>query len=62
MAKTIKSQSMAYLLKETRRAKKSLWHAIERHAPEREIDDLRRKIAVLDWLLGVTIKEDDATR
>lgn len=62
MANTPKENAMAYLLKETRRAKNSLWHAIERKAPEREIGDLRRKMSVLDWLMGVTIKEDDTTR
>lgn len=57
-----KDLALHYLCKETREVKRNLWSAIERKAPQADIENLRRKQVALDWLTGVAIKEDDATR
>lgn len=48
-----------YLNKEQKNAKNSLWRAIERKAPEQDIDNLKNKLEVLDHLIGLAIKEDE---
>ena len=57
-----KDLALHYLGKEIREVKRHLWDAIERKAPQIDIENLRRKQVALDWLTGVAIKEDDATR
>lgn len=57
-----KDLALHYLCKETREVKRHLWSAIERKAPQADIENLRRKQVALDWLTGVAIKESDATR
>lgn len=57
-----KDLALHYLCKETREVKRNLWSAIERKAPQADIENLRRKQVALDWLTGVAIKEDDAAR
>ena len=55
-----KDLALHYLCKETREVKRHLWNAIERKAPQADIENLRRKQVALDWLTGVAIKESDA--
>ena len=57
-----KDLALHYLGKEIREVKRNLWSAIERKAPQADIENLRRKQVALDWLTGVAIKEDDAIR
>ena len=51
--------SLDWLYKQQRKAQISLAHAEERQkgCPAcREIEDLKRKLAVLDWLIGAAIR------
>ena len=57
--KSIGYRSLVYPNKEQKRAKNALWNAIERKAPEQDIDNLKNKLEVLDWLIGLAIKEDE---
>lgn len=57
--KSIGYRSLVYLNKEQKRAKNALWTAIERKAPEQDIDNLKNKLEVLDWLIGLAIKDDE---
>ena len=57
-----KDLALHYLGKEIREVKRHLWDAIERKAPQIDIENLRRKQVALDWLTGVAAKECDATR
>ena len=57
-----KDLALHYLCKEIREVKRHLWYAIERKAPQIDIENLRRKQVALDWLTGVAAKESDATR
>ena len=59
MDKSIGYRSLVYLNKEQKRAKNALWTAIERKAPEQDIDNLKNKLEVLDWLIGLAIKDDE---
>lgn len=59
MDKSIGYRSLVYLNKGQKRAKNALWNAIERKAPEQDIDNLKNKLEVLDWLIGLAIKEDE---
>lgn len=59
MSESIQHRSLVWLCREQKRAKMALWKAIERHAPEVDIDNLNTKLEVLDWLIGLAIKEDD---
>lgn len=53
MDKSIGYRSLVYLNKEQKRAKNALWNAIERKALEQDIDNLKNKLEVLDWLIGL---------
>jgi hypothetical protein len=60
MDKNINYRSLVYLNKEQKRVKNALWNAIERKAPEQDIENLKNKLEVLDHLIGLTIKEDES--
>lgn len=57
--KSIGYRSLVWLNKQQKSAKIALWNAIERKAPEQDIDNLKNKLEVLDWLIGLAIKEDE---
>lgn len=59
MDKSVNYRSLVYLNKEQKRTKNALWNAIERKAPEQNIENLKNKLEVLDWLIGLAIREDD---
>lgn len=59
MDKSINYRSLVYLNKEQKNAKNSLWRAIEKNAPQVDIENLKNKLEVLDHLIGLTIKEDE---
>ncbi len=59
MDKSISYRSLVWLNKEQKRAKIALWNAAERNAPQQDIENLKNKLEVLDWLIGLAIKEDD---
>lgn len=59
MDKSINYRSIVWLNREQKRGKMALWNAIERKAPEKDIDNLKNKLEVLDWLIGLAIKEDE---
>ena len=58
MSDSIQHRALVWLCREQKRAKMALWNAIERKAPEQDIDNLKNKLEVLDHLIGLTIKED----
>lgn len=60
MVKSIKERALVYLCKELRNKKLALYNAGERNATQVEVENLQNKLEVLDWLLGVAIKEDDS--
>lgn len=57
--KSIGYRSLVWLNKQQKSAKIALWNAIERKAPEQDICNLKNKLEVLDWLIGLAIKEDE---
>ena len=59
MSKSIKERTLVYLCTELRRKKHALRNAEERNATQVERENLTDKLEILDWLLGLTIKEDD---
>ena len=59
MDQNIKFNSLVYLYKEQKHVKISLYRAVERKAPSIDIENLTKKLEVLDWLIGVAIKEDE---
>lgn len=61
MSKSIKERALVYLCKELRCKKCALRNAEERNATQVEREALVDKLEVLDWLLGLTIKEDEVT-
>lgn len=59
MDKSINYRALVWLNREQKRAKNALWNAAERNAPQVDIDNLKNKLEVLDWLIGLAIKEDE---
>lgn len=59
MDKSINYRAIVYLNREQKRGKNALWNAIEKNAPSQDIDNLKNKLEVLDWLIGLAIKEDE---
>ena len=59
MDQSVKHRSLVYLCKEQKHAKLALWRANERNAPSSDIESLTKKLEILDWLIGVVIKEDE---
>ena len=57
-ADVIRQKSLFYLAKELRKTRIALGHADQRHNAE-EMANLQTKIEVLEWVMGVVIKEDD---
>lgn len=57
-ADAIRQKSLFYLAKELRKTRIDLGHAEQRHNAE-EVSNLQTKIEVLEWLMGVVIKEDE---
>lgn len=57
MDKDINYRSLVWLNREQKRVKNSLWKAIERKAPQQDINNLTNKLEVLDYLIGIAIKE-----
>ena len=57
-ADVIRQKSLFYLAKELRKTRIDLGHAEQRHNAE-EVSNLQTKIEVLEWVMGVVIKEDD---
>ena len=53
----IKLDALTYLYKHQKRAKLSLDQA-ERHGDCEAAENLKKKLTVLDWLIGLAIKED----
>lgn len=58
MVKSIKERALVYLCKELRCKKLALYNADMRNAPQLERENLADKLEVLDYLLGVVIKEE----
>ena len=61
MEKDINYRSLEWLGREQKRARNALWNAIERKAPQQDINNLTNKLEVLDYLIGLTIKENAPT-
>lgn len=59
MSESIQHRSLVWLCRELKRAKMALWNAVERNAPQQDIENLKNKVEVLDWLIGLAIKEDE---
>ena len=59
MSDSIQHRSLVWLCREQKRAKMALWKAIERKAPQVDIENLNNKLEVLDHLIGLAIKEDE---
>lgn len=59
MDESINYRALVYLNKSLKSTKIALWNAVERNAPERDIYALKNKTEVLDYLIGLAIKEDD---
>ena len=59
MSKSIKERALVYLCTELRRKKHALRNAEARNATQAERENLADKLEILDWLLGLVIKEDD---
>lgn len=57
-ADVIRQKSLFYLAKELRHTRIALGHAEQRHNTA-EVSNLQTKIEVLEWVMGVVIKEDD---
>ena len=59
MVKSINYRSIVWLNREQKKAKIDLWEAKERKALQQDIANLENKLDVLDYLVGLAIKEDD---
>ena len=59
MVKSINYRSIVWLTREQKKAKIDLWEAKERKALQQDIANLENKLDVLDYLVGLAIKEDD---
>ena len=57
-ADAIRQKSLFYLATELRKTRIALGHADHRHDTE-AVSNLQTKIEVLEWVMGVVIKEDD---
>ena len=58
-----REEALRMLYKQLRQAKTALGHAESKpNVKQEELDNLERKIAVLDWMIPLVIKaEEDAT-
>lgn len=54
----VKNYAIDMLYKSLKTLKISLGYAEKRGAKHDEIDNLRKKIEAVDWLIGLAIKED----
>lgn len=59
MNDSIGYRALVWLNREQKRAKRDLWYAEQRNATQEELCNLNNKMDVLDWLIGLAIKEDD---
>lgn len=53
----MKDKALAYLYKCIKKSRISLGRAEERNADRQELDALNEKIAVLEWLTEIVLKE-----
>lgn len=54
---TIQEKALFYLYKKLKLARVSLGRAEQKNGAEREIESLKNKIDVLEWLSAVALKE-----
>ena len=59
MTESINDRARVWLNREQKRVMNALLNAAERNAPPQDIDNLTNKLEVLDWLIGLAIKEEE---
>ena len=55
---TMREKALNYLFKRIKKARIALSRAEQKNGAEREIEGLKDKIDVLEWLTGIALKED----
>lgn len=55
---TMREKALFYLYKKLKLARVSLGKAEHKKGAEREIENIKRKIEVLEWLTEIALKED----
>ena len=48
MSESISHRALVWLAREKKRAQHALWHAVERNAPQEDIENLKNKLEVLE--------------
>ena len=59
MPDTIRQRSLHYLYGQLRKARIAMGHAEDKPNSADELANLQTKIDVLEWVIGVVIKEDE---